>query len=299
MNFEVFIEDIEKNHWNVFGVEAYLDGKLVHQYGDTNGRHPIYSATKAITSIAVGMAVDEGKLDINKSILEYLPKAILEKLPKEQTELYRHITTKRLLIMSVSDYPFRPEGESWLLKSLCYPISDVEKKEFHYSNISAYLAGVVASGAVEENLYEYLKRKLFQPLGIVDPPYACCPDGYFYGASHMELSVHELSKIGLLLYHGGVYEGKRILSEAYVREATSVQQMNREGGYGYFIWKYRNGFSISGKWKQKCYVLPEEKIMITFLSHIEEDNPQMLESMERNLLGERKIGQEFLGLFIV
>lgn len=287
MNFNAFVEDIEKNHWNVFGVEVYRDGKLVHQYGDTKARYPIYSATKTITSIAVGMAVDEGKLDINKSVLEYMPEKVVGKLPEEQAEVYRHITTKRLLTMSVSDYPFRAEGESWLAESLRYPISDVNKKEFHYSNISAYLAGVVASCAVKENLYEYLNRKLFQPLGIVEPTYACCPDGYFYGASHMELSVHELSKIGLLLYHGGVYEGKRILSENYVKEATSIQQMNREGGYGYFIWKYRNGFSINGKWKQKCYVLPEEKLMITFLSHIEEENPYLLESMERNLLGER------------
>ena len=287
MNFNAFIEDIKKNHWNVFGVEVYQDGKLAHQYGDTWTRYPIYSATKTITSIAVGMAVDEGKLALEKSVLEYLPEQGTGKLPKEQIELYRHITTKRLLTMSVSDYPFRPEGESWLEESLRYPISDINKKEFHYSNISAYLAGVVASCAVEENLYDFLNRKLFQPLGIVEPPYACCPDGYFYGASHMELSVHELSKIGLLLYHGGVYKGKRIVSEAYVREATSIQQMNREGGYGYFIWKYRNGFSINGKWKQKCYVLPEEKIMIAFLSHIEEENPQLLESMERNVLGER------------
>lgn len=284
MNFKAFVEDIKKNNWNVFGVEVYQDGKLTHQYGETQTRYPIYSATKTITSIAVGRAVDEGKLELEKSVLEYLPENMVGKLPKEQVELYRHITTKRLLTMSVSDYPFRPEGESWLEESLRYPISDVNKKEFHYSNISAYLAGVVASCAVEENLYQYLERKLFKPLGIVEPTYACCPDGYFYGASSMELSVHELSKIGLLLYHGGVYEGKRILSETYVREATSIQQMNREGGYGYFIWKYRNGFSISGKWKQKCYVLQEEKLMITFLSHIEEENPYLLESMERNLL---------------
>lgn len=284
MNFNAFVEDIEKNHWKVFGVEVYQGGKLTYQYGDTQGRHPIYSATKTITSIAAGMAVDEGKLNLEKSVLEYLPKNIIAKLPREQAKVYRHITTKRLLTMSVSDYPFRPEGESWLAQALRYPISDVNKKEFHYSNVSAYLAGVVASCAVEENLYQYLDRKLFGPLGIVNPTYACCPDGYFYGASSMELSVHELSKIGLLLYHGGVYEGRRILSQEYVQEATSIQQMNREGGYGYFIWRYRNGFSINGKWKQKCYILPKEEKMITYLSHIEEENSYLLESMERNLL---------------
>ena len=97
--------------------------------------------------------------------------------------------------------------------------------------------------------------------------------------------MHELSKIGMLLYNGGIYEGKRIVSEEYVKEATSVQQMNREGGFGYFIWKYRNGFSINGKWKQKCYILPKDKLVVTYLSHIEDDTCELKESMEKNILG--------------
>ena len=79
-------------------------------------------------------------------------------------------------------------------------------------------------------------------------------------------------------------EGKRILSEAYVQEATSIQQMNREGGYGYYIWKYQDGFSINGKWKQKCYVLPNRGLMVTYLSHIEEDSNDLLNSMEKHIL---------------
>lgn len=285
MNFSAFAEDIEKNQWNVFGVEVYQDGKLIHQYGDTTEkRHPIYSATKAITAIAAGMAVDEGKLDINKSILEYLPAKFVDEMLREQIQVYEQITVKRLLTMSIVGYPFRPQGASWLKASLNYPIPDVHKREFDYSNVSAYLVGVTTSCALQEDLYQYLQRKLFDPLGIDNPPFKRCPDGYFYGASAMELTVHELSKVGLLLYHGGVYEGQRILSEEFVREATSVQQMNREDGYGYFLWKYRDGFSINGKWKQKCYMLPKEGLMVTYLSHIEDDNPFLKESMEKNIL---------------
>ena len=101
----------------------------------------------------------------------------------------------------------------------------------------------------------------------------------------MKLTVHDLSKIGLLLYNKGVYEGQRIVSEEYVDMATSIQQMNREGGYGYYIWKYRDGFSINGKWKQKCYVLPKRGIIVTYLSHIEDDSHDLLDSMEKNILG--------------
>lgn len=99
--------------------------------------------------------------------------------------------------------------------------------------------------------------------------------------------MNDLSQIGLLLYHGGMYEGNRIVSEDYVRRATSVQQMNREGGYGFFFWKYKDGFSINGKWMQKCYVLPKQDKIITFLSDITDKSDDLILSMEKCILGLR------------
>lgn len=285
MSFDGFINDIQFNNLNVHGVEFYQKGKLVDSFGDTiQTRYPIYSATKTITSIAVGIAFDEGKIKMEESILKYLPSEVVEKLSKKQKEVYSNITVERLMTMSVKGYPFRPKGKSWLETSLRVPLESPEERVFDYSNIPAYLVGVAASCAVEEDLYEYLNRKLFTPLGIENPSYGRCPDGYFYGASNMELTVNELSRIGLLLYNNGVYENQRIISENYVRAATSVQQTNKEGGYGYFVWKYRDGFSINGKWKQKCYVLPSQEKIISFLSDIQDSAPVLKESMERNLL---------------
>lgn len=285
MNFEAFVNDIRTNQWNVYGVEVYKDGILAHAYGDTaNSRYPIYSATKTVLSIAVGIAYDEGKINLGKSILEYLPNNIMAEMSKEQIATYQNISIERLLTMSVKGFPFRPDGDSFLKYSLSCKIEKPQERIFDYSNISAYLVGVALTNAIQEDLYLYLNRKLFNPLHIIDPIYSRCPDGYFYGASSMELSVHELSQIGLLLFNNGVYEGKRIVSEEYVKKATSVQQMNREGGYGYFIWKYRDGFSINGKWGQKCYVLQKSGLIVTHLSHMEDNSHVLLNSMEKNIL---------------
>lgn len=285
MDFNAFVEDIRVNKWNVFGVEVYDHGRLIHQYGDTDkSRYPIYSATKTITSIAAGIAYDQGKIALEKSVLDYLPVEAVGQMSTEQTRAFQDITIQRLLTMSVDGFPFRPEGESYLKYSLACPLKDVQTRTFHYSNIPAYLVGVALTQAVSEDLFQYLDRNLFTPLHIAAPVYTRCPDGYFYGASGMELSVHELSQIGLLLYDRGVYEGKRIVSEEYVKAASGIRQMNREGGYGYFIWKYREGFSINGKWKQKCYILPENGLIITYLSHIEDDSHDLLDSMEKHIL---------------
>lgn len=283
MDFQGLVREIELNKWCVHGIEMYHNGKLIESYRDTvENRYPIYSATKTITSIAVGMAVDEEKLKLCDSLMKYIPEDNKSKLSDEQLKSYRYISIKDLLTMSVQGFSFRPEGDSWLDYTLACPVT-LDSSKVHYSNISAYLVGVAASSAVGENLCDYLDRRLFQPLGIKNPPYGKCPEGYFYGASHMELSVNELSRIGLLLYNKGLYQGNRIVSKAYIDEATSFGG-TEANAYGYLIWNYRDGFSINGKWGQRCLILPKEGIMITYLAHMEDNSEWLLQAVEKYLL---------------
>ena len=285
MNFDAFVNDIKTNNWNVFGAEVYEDGKLTHSYGDTvDNIHDLYSATKTIVSVAVGIAYDRGLIDFNKSITEFLPKDRLDNLPKSKLDEWRLITIQRLLTMSVDGLPFRPEGDDWLDFSLNSEIKSPEEKRFNYSNINVYLICVALTEILGEDLGDFIVENILRPMDISEYEYERSPEGYFYGASKMKLTVHDLSKFGILLYNKGVYQGQRIVSEEYVSMATGIQQMNREGGYGYYIWKYRDGFSINGKWKQKCYILPERGIIVTYLSHIEDDSHDLLYSMEQNIL---------------
>lgn len=286
MDFDAFVHSIISNQWQVYGAEVYSGGQLSHSFGDTRDtRYPIYSATKSILSIAVGIAVDQGKLDLQRCVLDYLPGRFVSEMTQAQRTLYKTVTLHRLLCMSVAGYPFRPEGSSFLRFSLSCPLSAPECPRFDYSNIPAYLVGVALTEALQEDAWAFIERQILNPLQITASAYDRCPDGYFYGASGMKLSVHELSRVGLLLYNGGTYEGNRIVSEDYVKLASSVQQMNREGGYGYFLWKYRDGFRISGKWGQKCFILPNEQQIVTYLSHMPDGSDALLSSMEKHLLG--------------
>ena len=284
MDFDAFIKDIKDNNWNVFGVELYQKGEPVNHWGDTFNIHEIYSATKGITSIAVGIAYDEGLIDFDKSILEYLPKDRVKSLSKKQYERFEKISVRRLLTMSVADFPFRPEGEDWLEYSLACDINP-DIIQFNYSNIPVYIICVALTNIFGCDLGEFIEKRIFAPMDITSFEYGRSPEGYFYGASNMLLSVHDLSKFALLLYNKGVYNGIRIVSEEYVDLATSVQMMNREGGYGFYFWRYRSGYSINGKWKQKCYIIPKQEIIITYLSHIEDDSQDLKCSMEKHIFG--------------
>ena len=286
MDFNGFVKDIRDNQWNVFGVEVYEDGVLTHSYGDTEENlHEVYSVTKSILSIAFGIAWDRGLIDPGRSVLSYMPAEKVAKLSEKQKETWETITIHRLLCMSVGDLPFRAEGESWLDFALSCPISNPQERTFNYSNINAYLVGVALTEVLGTDLGVFIEENIFAPLGITRFAYGRCPEGYFYGASRTRLTVHDFSKIGLMLYNGGVYEGKRILSEEYIRMATSSQQACREGGYGYFFWRYMDGFSMNGRLKQKCYILPSRKLIVTHLAEIEDTSPALKDSLEAHIMG--------------
>ena len=284
MNFKKFVDEIELNNWNVFGTEVYINGELKYSYGDTTGLHEIYSATKTILSIAVGVFFDEGMIDLDRPITDYLPQDKVKAMVEKQYNSFNKISIRRLLTMSVKGFPFRPQGDNWLDYSLACEINP-DDTGFDYSNVGVYLVGVALANILGDDLGRFIEERILKPLNITSYEYGRSPEGYFYGASQMRLSVHDLSKFGLLLYNKGVYNGNRIISEAYVDMATSRQQINREGGYGFYIWKYRGGFSINGKWKQKCYVLPKLGVIVTFLSNIDDDSNALIESMEKNIFG--------------
>ena len=284
--YEAFKNDILINNWPVYGVEIYEDGNLAYSFGDTKENiHPIYSCTKSILAIAVGIALDRNLIDISKDILYYIPEKYTLGLSKEMKEKWKKLSLYRLMTMSVPGFPFRAPDDNYMDFSFSIKDFKPDDNSFDYSNVPAYLVGVALSEAIGQDAWEFIKRNILDPLEITDATYSRCSKGYFYGASGMEMSVNDLSKIGLLLYNGGTYNGKRIVSEEYVKKATSVLQMNHEGGYGFYIWKFHDGFSINGKFKQKCYILPKRKLIITYLSDIEDGSNVLRESMEKHILG--------------
>lgn len=269
-----------------YGMELRMDDIVAESWEQTPGRrYPVYSAAKSFTASAVGMAVDEGKLSLEDPLERYFEPE-LNQVGGDTGKFWRQVTIRRLLTMTIPGLPFRPSGDDWLAD--CFSkMPDLEGGVcFSYSNLPAYLAGVAVERAVGENTVDYLERKLFRPLGIDHPTVQFCPKGHFYGATGMELTAHELGKLGQLYLNRGVWKGQRILSEAWCQEAVSCQADNREGGYGYFFWvRPDGGYTIRGKWGQRCYIFPEEQTVVSWVSHLpEKEDADRQEELFQKLL---------------
>ena len=113
---------------------------------------------------------------------------------------------------------------------------------------------------------DYLKPRLFEPLGMSQNTWCVeRPEGGAWGGSGIFLSAHDLARFGLFLLAKGNWQGKQLLSSAYITEACSPLIDNKvwssksemQFGYGYQIWRTRyNGFCAYGMGSQLVVCLP-------------------------------------------
>ena len=259
-----FIDRLKAAKLDIYAMEIYCGGETIYRYEVGKAvRYPIYSVTKSVTSAAFSIACAEGLLTAETPLSELLPGRYKKIMGRD----FSRLPFKRFLTMTAGEYPFRPYGDDWL--ETCLSIhADFSDTSFHYSNIPAYFVSAALENAVGEPLIKYLGSRLLEPLGIPEPPYAKSPEGYFYGATGMSLSVSELAKLGILYLENGICSGRVIIPSEQIDEAVAGHiTTNRGDGYGYFFRAADDHFSMVGKWGQRCIIYPKQKLVIAYLSH--------------------------------
>ena len=289
-----FAKSIAAKGIDLYGISVLQDGKKIGEYHRKNKlRKEIRSASKSITSLAVGRAVEEGLFSLDDKIASYFP----EFLPQNPQEELLNITIRNLLTMTMgyTSYILSPFiRESCRVDWLEYIFSerlDLQPGErFIYNNACPYLCGALISKLAHENYLDWMKKRFFTPLGINNPQWFTCPSGRPIALGGLFLNVDELSRFGQLCLDGGMWNGQRLVSEDYIRIATckhvevdsTIDNVDEKptgdfaAGYGYFFWmNARGGYRMWGRYGQNCIVLPDLGAVIT-TSALEEKNEQGL-----------------------
>ena len=131
------------------------------------------------------------------------------------------------------------------------------------------------------DLLEYLKPRLFTPLEIYSPDWTRCPAGHVHASNGLNLNIDEMANFGEMLLHGGCFRGKRIVSEEYVKVATTVQVDTGKGPmnqYGYLFWvDARNHCArADGRYGQYIVVIPDKDVVVAVQSLEEREFYPML-----------------------
>lgn len=154
-----------------------------------------------------------------------------------------------------------------------HPVSHKPGTWFRYNTPGSYTLSAIVTKATGQTVLDYLKPRLFEPLGIENPRWDTSPEGYSFGGYGLYLRTEDIAKFGQLYLQKGKWNGKQLIPEKWVEAATSKQVENDNAptgknpdwgqGYGFQFWRCRhNGYRGDGKDGQFCMVLPEQDAVI-------------------------------------
>lgn len=232
-------------------------------------QHVMHSLSKSFTSTAVGLAIEEGKLSLDDEVLKFFP----DDAPAESSKNLKAMRVRDLLAMSTGQTtePKRDmKDPNWVKTFLAHPVQHKPGTFFMYNTSATYMLSAIVQKATGQKVLDYLKPRLFEPLGIADPKWGESPQGVTLGGYGLYIRTEDIAKFGQLYLQKGKWQGKQLIPEAWVKAATSRQTSNGsnpqsdwEQGYGYQFWRCRHGaYRGDGANGQFCIVLPEEDTVI-------------------------------------
>ena len=277
---QAFVEGAEAKIDAVHSVMVLRHGKVVAEgwwapYGKDDP-HVMFSLSKSFTSTAVGMAIGEGKLSLDDSVLAAFP----EDAPATPSDNLKAMRLRDLLRMSTGQHAddvsaFHFDSDDKLTRVfLSLPVAHKPGTHFWYNTPATYMASAMVQKATGQTVLDYLRPRLFEPLGIQDPTWDASKQGISLGGFGLRIRTEDIARFGQLYLQKGEWRGKRLLSAEWIAEATARQTSNGssptsdwEQGYGYQFWRCRHGlYRGDGAFGQFCIVMPEQDAVVAITS---------------------------------
>lgn len=241
-------------------------------------QHMMFSVSKTVTATAIGIAQDEGLLSVDDPILSFFPSYATP----EVSHNVRDVRVRHLLAMATGHDVDTMEimraqpTEDWVKVFFDVEIMHPPGEHFLYNSGASFVLSALIMSRTGQSPREYLRTRLFEPLGIALPPWETNPRGIPYGASGLRLTTEDLAKIGQLYLQGGIWEGRRILSEAWVADASAKHVSNGvdpdddwSQGYGYQIWRSKHdSYRFDGRYGQFSFVLPHQDAVVAITAGV-------------------------------
>lgn len=247
-----------------------IGGDTAEHRWRSDDRVNLYSVSKGACALAIGIAADDGILGLDTAVPELLPE-----LPRGTG--VDDVTIRHLLTMTSGiDFAwFGDEPVIWpdLAGEMLSRPSRGPGRVFQYSDASTYVA-MRMLGAVVGDVRDWLMPRLFDPLGIHNPQWHRCPQGWIVGGSGLELRTEELARIGRVLRDRGRWGSLQLVSSSWVdaMHTSWVATGSPEpfARYGLAAWAGPLGcWRLDGRYGQYVIVDPAVDGVVTITAHEE------------------------------
>lgn len=236
--------------------------------------HLLWSLSKSFTSTAIGIAQDEGLLSIDDLVISFFPEDAPEN-PSANLEAMRIRDLLRMNTGQANEPSFRNlQTDNWVRAFLEHPVDYKPGTHFKYNSMATYMCSAIIQKVSGMSTLDYLTPRLFEPMEINKPTWESCPMGISVGGWGLSVTTEDISKFGQLMLQKGMWNGKQLVSETWVEEATALQTSNGSNpesdwdqGYGYQFWQCRHdAYRGDGAFGQYCIVMPEQDAVVAITS---------------------------------
>lgn len=261
-----FLKDIESNReMNVHQIMVVKNGKVISEAAfapyKLNMWHVTHSACKTVTALAIGILVKDGALSLNDRIVKIfdnicppLSKIKLSKLTVEHLlTMTSGIVMNELVIAGERD---------WLKAFLESSCKFEPGSRFHYNSLNSYVLSCIVQQITGVTMFDFLRERLFEPLGISTVMWESCPMGRTKGGWGMYLLPEDMAKLALFLMNGGKIKGRAVISPEYIsamtNKRTDTDSHEHLYGYGYQAWmgKQKGSYFFNGMLGQNICCMP-------------------------------------------
>jgi CubicO group peptidase (beta-lactamase class C family) len=254
----------------VIVAETYFNGD------DASTRREVYSCTKSFTGTLIGIAIDKGLIKgVDRPLSDFLPAASYANPDprKAAITLENMLTMNSGLDWNESDatYSAMYSSSDWTKYVLGFPMRAQPGTEFNYCSGCSHVLSAVIQNQTSGTAKQFAKTNLLDPLGISGAMWESDAQGIPIGGWGLRLTPREMAKLGYLYLHKGQWNGKQIVSSAWVQAATqkhSATDNNLDYGYQWWIYPRFGAYAALGRYGQTIFVVPDKNLVIVTTAHI-------------------------------
>jgi len=244
-------------------------------------RHSMYSCSKSFTATAVGFAIQEKKLNLDDKVISFFP----QDQPDTIRPFLDKLTVRDLLMMSDGMIPDPTSTvgaltTTWVKGFLRTPILQEPGTTFLYNSMGTFMLSAILQKVTGQKMIDYLKPRLFDPLGIVGVDWEENLQGINSGGWGLRIHTKDMAKFAQLFLQKGKWNGKTILPANWVQEASTMKIMQDPAapeskrdssdwlqGYCYQMWRCRNNaYRGDGAFGQYMIVMPDQDAVMAITS---------------------------------
>jgi CubicO group peptidase (beta-lactamase class C family) len=268
-----FIERIDREQTCMHGFLLLRKGQIAAEgywapYSE-NSMHRMYSVSKSFVSLAIGLMIDEGKINLDDQVINFFK----DKTPQNLHPYLAQSTIRDLLMMATphTTNSYTHYDSDWASTFFNKKPSHPPGTIFSYDTAATVILNTIVERISGVPFLEYMREQLLDPIGFSKDAWCIkTPEGTSWGGSGVICKLKDMAKLAYVCMNKGRWNDIKLISEEYISAATSKQidnSISGNHGYGYQIWMEKdNGFAFRGMGSQLAFCFPDKDFLFACIS---------------------------------